>query len=151
MRHAKLITIAILGSALASGCHNMDTPANFVSVDRSDLGDYKIKTISADGVVVGLKTRPNPKNGTLEFWSEAISNELIGRGYKLIKSEDVTNSAGTPGKLMEFQTFDRGTTFGYLLAVYVTDMDVLLAEAGGKDQSLKKRSEAIRKSILSAR
>jgi len=151
----RTVSIIALGMMLAwlPGClTTMDTPTNFVVVDRGDLGNYKVKAVSAGGVVVGLRMEDNPKRGTLEFWSEAIGDELTAaRGYKPVKSEPVTSASGLPGRLMEFSTMQQGSQFTYMVALYVTSAQVALAEAGGKTDALSKRAAEIRASLLSVR
>jgi len=146
-------TLILTCATILSGCfHTMEAPVNFVSVDRADLGSYTVRAVSADGMVIGLRTQDNPKRGTLAFWAEAVRNELVaGKGYNLVKAEDVTAAPGRPGRLMQFAATDRGADFTYLLAVYVTDYSVLLAEAGGKKEAVAAREEDIRRCLLSAR
>ena len=143
--------IPLLLPFFLAGCHTIETPVNFVQVERGDLGGYHVRAMSADGVVVGLRTQDNPKRGTLEFWSAAMQNELTGRGYRLVKAEDIRGASGQLGRLMEFATDQRGTGFTYLLATYVTDSTVLLAEAGGKTEAVDKYRPRIRQSLLTAR
>ncbi len=60
---------------LAAGCHTLATPPNFMPVERGDLGAYDQRTVSANGVVIGLRSqraesperwnsgpRPSPEN-----------------------------------------------------------------------------------------
>ena len=145
------ITLAMFSCLAAAGCHTMTPPADFVSPEGTDRGTYVMHSISADGVVVGLRTQDNPKQGTAGFWATAISSELTSRGYKLVKSEDVQNSAGTSGKLLEFTTQQQGGSFTYLLALYVSSGQVVLAEAGGKADAFSGHAADIRKSLLTAR
>jgi len=151
MRQA-MITTTILAAALAGCVHEMDLPEHFVAADRGDLGDYHVRGISADGVVVGMRSEKSAKGGTLEFWSRALANELTeGRGYKLAESEGVTSNSGLPGRVMTFSTTRSGNPFTYLLGVYVKADTVLIAEAGGKADAVKTHEEAMKKCFLSVR
>ena len=110
------------------------------------------RAVSADGVAVGLRTVENPKDGTLAFWSQAIEGEMTGaRGYKLEKAEDIAAAGGAPGRLLTFTAQRSGADFTYLLAVYVSGRQVLIAEAGGRSERVAEKIEPIRKSLLSVR
>jgi len=100
---------------------------------------------------VGVRRQPNSDGGTLNFWSQAMTNELVSQGYKHARTEDIRSSAGAPGKAIEFTTDQRGTNFTYLLAVYVNSREVIIGEAGGKTEDFNKRAEQIRQSLASVR
>jgi hypothetical protein len=121
-------------------------------VAREDLGDYDQRAVSADGVVVGLRTQRTDSPGTLEFWSQAVTNELAAtRGYQLVKSEDAASAGGLKCKLMTFHLDLRGNKMTYLLALYVDGREVLIAEAGGKSELVQKQQEQLRQSLLSVK
>ncbi len=153
MNAVKFSTFGLLAIVLAAaGCtRGMDAPQDFVSVDRADLGGYDMRAVSDSGLVVGLRHEANADGGTLAFWAGASLNELKNQGYKHVKTEDVTGASGTAGKLMEFSVDQRGTTFTYLLAVYVNPREVLVAEAGGPAEDVTKHQDKLRKSLLSAK
>jgi len=115
-------------------------------------GLHQMRAVSADGVVLALRSHDNPRQGTLEFWSEAVKNELVGfRGYKLAGKEAIQSQAGRPGKLLSFATEQKGTMFTYMLAVFVPGRQVLIAEAGGKAQAVQPKAEALKKAMLSVK
>ena len=154
MRHAcnyLTILIAVTAAGLAGGCgHGIDTPDGFVSVDQ--VGEFQTRAVSADGVVIGLRIQDNPDDGTLEFWSTAIENEITDRrGYELVDTEAVINEAGTPGTLMTFDAKRETLEMAYMLAVFVDGSDVLVAEAGGPADAFAPHKDAIRAALLTAR
>jgi len=152
MRYAITLTAVAIGFALGGCVPDMDLPKDFVGVSKADLEGHHVRGISADGVVVGLRSEDNAENGTVDFWAQAIQDELkAGRGYELQASEDVKSRSGLEGKLMTFATHQRGATFTYMLAIYVKSGKVLLAEAGGKADAVKKYSEPVREALLSVR
>ncbi len=141
------VLIVIVASA---GCGRMmDIPTDFVPADS---WAHPVWAVSADGVVVAMR-RPykNPKNGTAEFWAEAIKNELAERGYKLVSSKKIVSDAGAPGHLLTFSSEQQGAEFTYMLAVYVDKDEVLVAEAGGKADATKAKTDALTKALLSVR
>ncbi len=135
----------------AAGCEiAMDLPPAFVAVEERGSG-YGLRGISSDGVVLGCRTEPNYKNGTAAFWTRAIENNMTGRGYALTDSSDVTTDGGDAGTLMQFNLKSEGTTFGYWVLVVVRGKSVLVAEAGGRLESMAVREEEILASLKSAR
>jgi len=143
----------LCGLALA-GCapHTMRVPPDFVPFDKEDFGTHHLRAISADGVVVGLKSEMNLKEATLDFWAQALTNELVeSKGYRHEKTDDVTSETGTPGKFLTFTTETRGVAFTYVVALFVQPEVILIAEAGGKTDALKPKLDAVRKALLSAK
>jgi hypothetical protein len=142
----------ILTGALGGCLGEMDLPKHFVSVDKAELGGYLVRGISADGVVVALRSQDNPKGGTLEFWAQAVENELAtSRGYKLADSQAMTASSGLGGKMMTFSTSRSGTDFTYVVGVYVKGDKVLVAEAGGRADAVKAHADGLKSCLLSVR
>ena len=146
--HVACLVILIL----TAGCHTLTPPPDFMPVERGDLGEYDQRVVSADGVVIGLRSQATASPGTLEFWSQAVANELTtNKGYQLAGAEDTLSVNGQKCKFMTFHYSLRGNSMTYLLAIYVDGRGVLLAEAGGKADLVQKQLPAIRQSLLSAR
>ncbi|MFB3894430.1 MAG: hypothetical protein ACE15C_20710 [Phycisphaerae bacterium] len=145
-------TVMILGCAILGGCSPaLPLPPGFVDVGRDNLGPYSQRAVSADGVVIAIRTEDNPKNATLDFWAPAIRDELVDRrGYTLVREEPVTSGA-LGGKLMIFSSQRSGVEFTYLAAVYVKGSQVVIAEAGGKREAVTPKVDAIRKSLCDVR
>jgi len=141
------------GALLVGGCaHTMTAPPNFVAVDKADLGIYDYRAVSADGAVLALRSVRNRKEGTLEFWTQAVINQLTaGQGYKLAESESVKSDARADGRLLKLTAQRSGATFRYLVAIFISGDDILIAEAGGKEDVLKPRMQEIRGALLSAK
>ncbi len=150
MRYSIFTAMALIVAAAAGCAHRLDLPVNFV--EAPDRGPYHFRGIAADGTVLAVRTEQNPRNGTLDFWSEAITGQLAdGQGYRLLESEAVTSASGSPGKLMTFAADRRGTEFRYLVALFIRQREVLIAEAGGKAKPVEERLGDLKKSLLSAR
>jgi hypothetical protein len=145
-----VMLLAVMGWA---GCmlHSMDLPPDFVSVDKGYLGPYVVRAVAADGVMVALRVEPNPERGTLAFWTEAITNQMAGQGYKAAKCEDVTAATGEAGRLLTFSVQKQGVAFSYILAVFVKGNDILIAEAGGKAATVEPKLAEIKKALLTAK
>jgi len=152
MRCAGLVVLLLCACVLCGCAGTMTLPANFVPVEKDQLGPYLVRGISADGVVIALRCETNPKEGTLDFWVNAVTNQLAGAaGYKLEKSDALTSDAGVPGKLLTFSAQIEGAPFTYLAAVFVKGSTILVAEAGGKTDAVAPKMEEIRKAFLTAK
>ncbi len=150
------ITIAtILAAALAlGGCiHSFDLPAGFARVPtKLDNDIYHTRGVSADGVVIALRAAKKPENSDLDFCAKATVNRLTSAGqYRLVENEEITTEAGLDGRLMTFSTERHGVEFTYVAAVFVTDGELLIAEAGGKTALVKRDWDKIIRAIKTVR
>ena len=150
MTRTILLSCVVVAAALAGCLHDFNSPPGFVEADAGY--QFEKRAVSADGVVVGLRTEENPEDGTLEFWTTAIRNELTeGRGYELLKEEAVVAENGEPGTLMDFAAKQGLTEMRYMTVVYVTGSTVLVGEAGGKADAFAAQEGAIRDSLLTVK
>ncbi len=148
-----IVAAAVLCVLGAGGCQpKLDLPDGFVEVpDRAD-GLYDLRAVSADGVALAVRTHSNPDGGTLEFWAEAVRNELTtARGYQLLTDEPVESAAGEAGRLMTLSARRGGVEFTYLVAVYVPGRKVSVVEAGGRADAVKGRLGALKNAMLTLR
>jgi len=148
------LVLAVAATVAAAGCaaHTMTLPANFVPFDKPGAGPYIVRGVSADGVVAGLRTQENRKEATLDFWAEAVKNELVeGRGYKFQAAEDIRAAGGQAGRLLSFTSESSGVDFTYLVALYVLPDTIILAEAGGKTDALKPKLADIKKALATVK
>jgi hypothetical protein len=128
------------------GCEAMPAPKGYVRVDPPPA--YAYRAVSADGAVLSVRTVDNPREGTLEFWGKAITNELVAsRGYKLEARQDVTSDRGRPGLEMTMRTQIEGIEYVYLLTVFVKSNQVMVFEATGPVKSIEPDLDAIRRAI----
>lgn len=134
------------------GCEpKMQMPPGFVEVDRP-YGPFTQRAVSADGIVIALRSETNPKDATLDFWITAVRDELvIRRGYTVAKEEPAEAASGDNGKLLTCTVNRSGAEFTYLVAVYVMGGQVVVAEAGGKSETVVHRLPDIRKALTSVR
>jgi hypothetical protein len=130
----------------------MQMPSGFVEVEKHNLGRYTQRAVSADGIVIALRSETNPKDATLDFWITAIRDELVNRrGYVLAKTEPAEAAGGAKGSLLTFTANRSGVEFTYLAGVYVMGGQVLVAETGGKSETVAPRLGDIRKAMASLR
>jgi hypothetical protein len=130
----------------------MQMPSGFVEVETYQRGPYTQRAVSADGVVIALRSETNPKDATLDFWVTAIRDELVSRrGYVLAKTEPSEAAGGAKGTLLTCTANRSGAEFAYLVGVYVMGGQVFVAEAGGKSETVAPRLGDIRKAMASLR
>jgi len=143
----------VLAASMVAGCAAaMELPGSFVEVGEADRGMYDLRAVSADGAVLAVRRQDNPQKGTLEFWTEAVKNELTtGPGYKLLKTEPVTSTSGVPGRMLTFAAEKRGVDYTYLVGLYVGSSGILIAEGGGKAEGVNSRLDEIKKAMLTVR
>lgn len=153
MRHSMTAIAIVLAGTALGGCEpKIQFPTGFVEVEKYDLGPYDQRAVSADGVVMALRSETNPKNASLDFWVKAIRDELVERrGYPLSKEESIEADDGRRGKLMTFTALRSGVEFTYMVAVYVTVKKVLIAEAGGKSETVAPKAADFRKAFTGIR
>jgi hypothetical protein len=147
----RLMTLpAALALVLVAGCATqMDIAEGFVRLEEPGL--YDVKAISADGVSIAARRVDIQRDSTLEFWSEAVGNDLASEGYSQEKGEEVISAAGEKGKLLWFSRELQGQRYTYATALYPSGGRLLLGEAGGPADAFEKHRAAVRKSLLSVR
>jgi hypothetical protein len=147
-----ITAIATIGLATV-GCApaTMDLPAGFMEIEQPG-GEYDVRAVSAEDVVVTMRSEDGGKEPTLAFWSRAIEKELTGRrGYTLTDTEDVISESGTPGVLMTFDVTQQATTMTYMAAVFIRGQKVIITESAGPADAVKPITADLRKALLSVR
>ncbi|MDX9719399.1 MAG: hypothetical protein RBU37_01535 [Myxococcota bacterium] len=154
-RAARLVIVffAIAFAAGLSACSSravLTTPNGFVSLPEDSLyTPVCYKAVSADDVVLLVRRQRDQAKGNVDFWSEAITRELLERqGYELLASRDVS-AGGLSGKLSSFRGAIGNRVFRYELAVFVQDSDVLTVEAGSPEDSYESNAPVIQSAIES--
>lgn len=140
-------TLALVGLLLVllAGCRTTptDVPPGYVSVKSHR--DRLLEAVSADGNRMVVKRHENPPEGTLEFWRDAVRNELVsGRGYVIIESGAVSGKDGRSAWEMLFRVVRPDGPYLYLVTVRVEGRYVIVAEAGGREASLTSDLNALR-------
>jgi len=151
MRGAAFTMVAAV--LLAAGCApSMRLPAGFVSTDDAPGGEYHVRGISADGVVVALRSEKNRDEADLDFWTKAVTNELVQRrGYRLQESAPHPKGADVPARLLTFSADKQGVTYLYLVNLIVRPDTILIAEAGGKAEAVKAVLPKVKKAFATVK
>ena len=127
---ALIVSLALVAFALATnGCTPfvVKAPENFVKLKRTRL---PYKAVSADGVVLTVRSFSNRPEAKLKFWSKVVADELTNqRGYKLEESRELS-IPGAPGKWHRFSGEYKGDQYIYVLCLFVTEDRIFAVEGG---------------------
>ncbi|MGE0789609.1 MAG: hypothetical protein AB7S26_28310 [Sandaracinaceae bacterium] len=133
----------------------MNLPDRFADLTRDpDVHDqrYGLRATTPDGVVLGVQRLDHHVDGSLTFWSEAVTRRLRDQqGYALLGEEDITAASGQTGHLMRFGRDLEGHAYRYTIALYVTPSHILLVEAGGREEAFQALETDIETSIRGMR
>jgi len=156
-RRAAPLALATLLSTLA-GCgpqFDLSLPERFVVLAEDDRGrraHYEMRATTPDGVVVGVKALEHRVEGSLAFWTEAVTRRLRDqRGYELLSEEDVRSASGVEGHLMRFGRDLGGHSYRYTMAVFVTESRIWIVEAGGREEPFSALEADVERSIAAMR
>lgn len=152
-----VLPIAVALAALA-GCgptFTLQLPDRFVNLtDDPDHRDemYDLRATTPDGVVVGVQQLDHRVDGSLTFWSEAVTRRMRDQqGYALLGEDDVTAASGQRGHLMRFGRDLEGHAYRYTVALFVTESHIYVVEAGGREEAFAALEEDIERSIRAMR
>jgi len=150
--------IPLLAIALAAGCgpgFELTLPDRFVDLtDDPDVrrGHFHMRATTPDGVVVGVQELDHRVDGSLVFWSEAVTRRVRDhQGYALLAEEDITSGTGERGHLMRFGRDLEGHAYRYTVALFVTPDRIVVVEAGGREEPYEALEEGIERSIRAMR
>jgi hypothetical protein len=140
---AAFATLLILVAGLGCGrAFEPATPPGFVDLgDR--YGDDEYRATTADGLVLGVRAFENDPPAERPFLVRAIENRMReSGGYALVDKAEVRARNGLEGTQLTFGHDEEERPHLYLVAVFVTEDEVFLVEAGGdKDQFERSRSQ----------
>jgi hypothetical protein len=145
----------LLTTLLAGACKTSITLPN----DFVELGDRGegLRAVTADDARLRVRTLGDPTEGSIEFWSETLRNDLVQqRGYELVNSGEVQDGAGQSGRWLEFATNVRGERIGLLVAIWVRQSllggpSLQVVEFAAREPAFGSRVAAVRQSLASVR
>lgn len=157
-RAPSLGALLLAGGFIAlSGCAQfaINTPPEMVEVttERDSLFDYR--ATSMEGAVLGVRVLDEPAGEDIEspgqtFWVDSIKRNLrLHKGYALLNEEKIKSANGHAGTLLKFGRDQRGESFLYWIAIYRTDENLHLVDAGGRKERFDKARPSIEKALAS--
>lgn len=152
------IALVLALCATAAGCagrhFDLETPDDFVELDADaqQRRGYQLRATSADGVVIAVREIDDAREGSREFWVQAIRNRLRrAGGYALLEEEDVRVASGDTGHQMRFGRDESARPYAYWVTVLVRDDRITIVEAGGRRETFDAQAEVIRRTIAGIR
>ena len=133
---ALVLAIAVLTIAACTSTPRTGVPEGYVTLPTR--GNEVLSVVAPTGNRMVVKRHTNPPEGTLEFWRDAIQNELVdGRGYELTESQGVAGSGGAPAWELLFSVPRPEGAYLYLVTIRIDRGAVIVAEAGGQEKSIR--------------
>lgn len=157
-RTTLIVLLAVLVSALA-GCkpqYTLDLPDRFAQLRDDRQGEhlhYALRATTPDGVVVGVKHLSGGEvDGTLAFWTEAISRQLREvRGYALLGESELTAASGERGAVLRFGRELSGHAYRFTVVVFALPDRLVLVEMGGREEPFVALEAEVERSIAAMR
>ena len=137
-KKASLLLLVII---LLQGCsrYTIDSPSGFASMEKN--GDTYF--FSPDGVKLKISVYPNDPEQDTEFWTDALDNHLLKRGYKRLETEEADG-----GGRKSYWVIAYGNEYYiYMTSVYSDKRFIVAAEAAGEKELFEKYKSVIDKSL----
>lgn len=120
---------------------SLQTPEGFVYYHKTAT---PYKAISADGIRLMISQRPNEPQGELESWHNVLLQEMKQKGYQKMEQGDTrSRKPSLAGKYTIFLHKYHGMDHAYLLALFVAEKKIILAEAAGPYTDFQKHKEKL--------
>ncbi len=145
---------ALLTVFLLAGCAiHADVPDSFLKLKNDS---YEFKATSADDAMLWVRRfDTEPEESTLDFWQEALTNNLVqGRGYRLVSNDQIQTRSGRPGRVLVLEANVGGQTQRELFAVFLKEHlwgspSIYVAEYVAPAPLFEQYLERVRKAIES--
>lgn len=142
---AWLVTLSAIGCGAGI---ELKKPDSFVELEDDSSDRYDVRMTSAHGVVLAARRVENESHGTLDFWTDAVSNRMrMNGGYALTETKDVRAATGQAGKQLRFGHDQNGRPYSYWLTLFVTDDHVYIVEAGGEGEEFERAQPSLESAI----
>lgn len=143
--------LVVLLVAPAAGCSTfaLDAPEDFVKLEQPEWGEFEMRAVNADGVVLAVRESDNAETeGSLAFWTDAVKNRLrTMRGYALLEEKPVRAATGEQGHQLRLGRDEGSQSYDYWVTIFVTDDFVHVVEAGGRREEFSRVKDAVEKAI----
>jgi hypothetical protein len=144
MSRAVLALAAIL---VLAGCGRpVEARAAQGFVELHDEGTYDFRAVAPEGVAVAARAVPLASTDPTDvpFWERAVTLRMREMdGYALVESKDVAGAGGTRGRELVFGHDEEGKPYVYRVRLFVVGTKLLVVEAGGSADQMKKMAESV--------
>jgi hypothetical protein len=131
-RPAALALCLAIASGASCSTFRAATPEGFVVLPDQRAAGYDYRATTADGLVLAVRAIANEPRGDRAFWGKAIVNRLRTMGgYALLAERPVRCATGLEGTAYRFGHDESGKPHLYDVALFVTDDEIFVLEAGG--------------------
>jgi len=140
----KALTIALCALSLAA-CRSIDAqvPEGFARYEsQSERHASSLRAVSPEGVVFRVRREKTTQAAELAFWKAALKKRMLDAGYHFVSATDIT-ARGGPAHVLELAAPLGSRDYGYRVALFAKEKDLLIAEAAGEVLHLKKHKKAI--------
>lgn len=145
MNRSMLIFCVLAG--LLGGCAttSLDTPTGFASHHEGRTYDFRAS--DGEGVVIAVRTEKNRPRGDLQYWSSALDVQLRTAGYEARDAVALKSADGHAGKQLRYVLHEDGRELVFWVAVFVTDRQIVVVEAGGDAVFFEAKLEQVEAAI----
>ena len=149
-RSVLLLAALALASLASTGCGRPfvpATPPGFVDLgDR--FADDEYRAMTADGVVLGIRSFENDPKGEPAFWARALERRMRQMGgYALIEKRTVKSRGGLEGISFRLGHDEGKVPHLYYVTIFVSEKRIYLLEAGGARSEMERMAPQIEWSI----
>ena len=124
-------------------CRDFDAtaPRGFAAYEDS-AASQRFRAVSSDGVMFTVRSERHKPQAELSFWHEALKSRMLAAGYALVGEQEI-EASGTSGQLLELAAPLGALDYSYLVALFVTQRRIYIAEAAGEVTRLNAHKSAI--------
>jgi hypothetical protein len=137
----RLVVVSLFALLGASGCgrpFKVATAPGMVELDNQGP-DYDYRSMTPDGVVMGVRVIETKGRGNLDFWARATELRMHQlNGYAILGEGEVKARDGTPGRELRFGHDENGKPYLYAVRLFVAQDRLFVVEAGGPTEQVKR-------------
>lgn len=155
MHTRSLLFCALLLTLNACTPFAIQTPPEMVEVTSQYDKTFDYRATTMEGAVIGVRVLDHPAGKDVtspgqNFWVEAIKRNLrLHKGYALLDESPIKSANGQDGTLLKFGIDQRSESYTYWIAIFRTDKNLHLLDAGGRSDHFTQATPAITKAIAS--
>lgn len=145
-----LLTLSACGTPF-----KITTPPEMVEVTSQHDKTFAYRATTMEGAVLGVRVLEEPAGEGVpspgqSFWVEAIKRNLrLHKGYALLDESPIQSANGHDGTLLKFGIDQRSESYTYWIAIFRTDKNLHLLDAGGRSDHFTNASPAILQALAS--
>jgi hypothetical protein len=130
---------------------SVETPRGFAEIPQEQIRQNSViyKAVSPEGLRFRVRKEENYPLMSLDFWTQALKNQLQKEGYTLIGEERDFQTEQRSGVYFEWGLPYGNETYMYLTSIIVCNDEILVIEAAGEASLFNKYKDALVSSLKS--